>query len=320
MKIAFFEVFSEVGDGEKEILEKHFPNDEVSYFKEKLSMDNVSLVKDAEIISVFTSSQINKDIIDSLPNLKFLNTSSTGFDHISTTYCQEKGIAVSNVPAYGSVTVAEFAFALLLNLSRKISEARNQLRQSLDFHNIATLRGFDLKGKTLGVVGTGRIGRNVIKIAKGFGMDVIAYDPYPDQVYETEMKFSYKSFLEVISGSDVITLHVPYTKENDHLINKENIAKMKKGVYLINTARGGLIDTEALVWGMKEGIITAAGLDVLEDERNLQARDHALINMPNVIVTPHIAFYAKEAEAEIVKVTVENIKGFISNNPVNIVK
>jgi len=339
MKIAFFEIFNEIIKGEKEILENSFLNDTTSYFNEKLSLENVDLIKEVEIISVFTGSLVNKDIIDLLPNLKFINTSTTGFDHIDINYCEKKGIKVSNVPSYGSITVAEFTFALLLGLSRKIVKANNQLREDDNF-NITKLRGFDLKEKTLGVIGTGRIGKNVIKIAKGFGMNVIACNIVPDKKLEAEMGFTYKSFEEIISESDIITVHVPYSKENLHLINKENISKMKKGVYLINTARGELVDTQALIWGLKEGIIAGAGLDVLEGERDLKEEikilssfetgalkdyktlleDHVLIDMPNVIVTPHIAFYSKEAEEAIIKTTVENIQGFISGNLQNLVK
>ena len=192
----------------------------------------------------------------------------------------------------------------------------------------------------MGVIGTGKIGKNVVKIAKGFDMNVIAYDLYPDSAFAKENNFEYKNLTEVVSMSDVITLHTPYNKENHHLLNKKNISLMKKGVYLINTARGALIDTEALLWGLEEGIIAGAGLDVLEDERNLKEEmkilssggkeilkdykilleDHVLIDMPNVTVTPHIAFYSKEAEEEIMKVTVSNIQGFISGNPTNLVK
>jgi len=335
MKIAFFELFK----SEQDILEKFFSDYDISYSGEKLTIENVNLYKEVEIISVFTNSVINKEIIDLLPNLKFINTSSTGYDHIDIAYCVEKGIKVSNVPSYGSITVAEFTFGLLLSLSRKIIKANSQLRQD-DSFNIIPLRGFDLRGKTLGVVGTGRIGKNVIKIAKGFGMNVIACNTSIDKALETELGFSYKSFPEIISESDIITIHVPYSKENLHLINKENISKMKKGVYLINTARGELVDTEALIWGLKEGIIAGAGLDVLEGERDLKEEikvlsnphvenpkdykilleDHVLIDMPNVIVTPHVAFYSKEAEEEIVKTTEENIKGFISGNLQNLIK
>ena len=335
MKIAFFELFK----SEQEILEKFFPDSDVFYFEEKLTLENVSLFKEVEIISVFTNSLINKEIIDLLPNLKFINTSSTGYDHIDLAYCATKGILVSNVPAYGSVTVAEFAFTLILSLSRKIIKANSQLRQD-DSFNITPLRGFDLKGKMLGVVGTGKIGKNVIKIAKGFGMEVVAYDLYPDMAFAEENHFVYKTLPEVLAESDIITLHAPYNKGDKHLINKENIATMKKGAYLINTARGELVETEALIWALKEGVIAGAGLDVLEGERDLKeeikvlstpqapglkdykvlVEDHILIDMPNVIVTPHIAFYSKEAEEEIIKTTEANIIGFITGKLQNLVK
>ena len=203
------------------------------------------------------------------------------------------------------------------------------------------MEGFDLEGKTLGIIGLGKIGKNVLKIAKAFGMNIVAYDLYPDSVFAKENDFEYKGLTEVISESDILTLHAPYNKENHHLINKKNISLMKKGVYLINTARGALIDTEALLWGLKEGIIAGAGLDVLEGEQELKEEiqilsslgkstriknyktlleDHVLIDLPNVIITPHIAFYTREAVAEILRITTENIKGFSANNPINLVK
>jgi len=335
MKIAFFEV----PKSEQPVFMQAFNGVEVSFFEEKLNEDNVSLVKDAEIVSVFVNSEINKNIIDSLLNLKFVATRSTGFDHIDVEYATSKNIKVSNVPAYGSHTVAEFSFGLLLNLSRKIYDAYHNLREGADF-SIFDLQGFDLFGKTIGIIGTGKIGKNSVKIAKGFGMNVVAYDLHPDLEFAKENNFEYKTLQEVLSVSDVITLHAPYTKENHHLINKENISLMKKGVFLINTARGELIDTDALVWALKEKIIAGAGLDVLEGERELKEEieivsspekaervkdyktlleDRVLIDMPNVIVTPHVAFYSKEAEGEIVKMTIDNIQNFISGSPQNIV-
>jgi len=336
MKIVLFEVPKE----EQIVFQKLFGNLEISFFEEKLNEDNIEKALDAEIISVFINSEITKNIIDKLPNLKFLATRSTGFDHIDLEYAKTKGIEVSNVPAYGSFTVAEFAFALLLSLSRKIYNAYHNLRENADFE-IATLQGFDLRGKTIGIIGTGKIGKNVAKIAKGFGMNVLAYDLYPDLIFAKENVFEYKSLNELLAQSDVLTLHTPYSKENHHLINKENISIMKKGVYLINTARGELIDTDALIWGLKKGIIAGAGLDVLEGERELKEEieivtspqkservedyktlleDRLLIDLPNVIVTPHIAFYSKEAEEEILKITVANISGFLNNNLINLVK
>lgn len=335
MKIAFFEVPKE----EQVFFSQAFSDSEVLFFEEKLNENNVEKVKDCEVVSVFINSIINKNIIDSLPNLKYVTTRSTGFEHIDLEYFALKGIKASNVPSYGSHTVAEFAFSLILNLSRKIINANNHLRDSMDFNFYSSLQGFDLQGKTLGVIGTGRIGKNVIKIARSFEMNVLAYDLFPDINFAKENNFTYKSLLEVLEGSDIVTIHTPYTKENYHLINKENISKMKKGIFVINTARGALIDTEALIGGINEGIIAGAGLDVLEGERDLKiekeivgangteqidykiiVEDQILIDMPQVIVTPHIAFYSKEAEAEIIKTTVENIKGFISGNAQNLVK
>jgi D-lactate dehydrogenase len=336
MKIIFFEV----PKGEQSTFIQAFPGAEVSFYEEKLSEDNVSLIKDAEVVSVFVNSEVDKNIIDLLPNLKFIATRSTGFDHIDCEYAKTKGVSVSNVPAYGSYAVAEFAFGLLLNLSRKINQANNHLCEGADF-NIFSLQGFDLRGKTIGVIGTGKIGKNSIRIAKGFSMNILAYDLHPDMAFAQELGFEYKTLPEVLAESDVITLHAPYFKENHHMINKENISIMKKGVYLINTARGELIDTDALIWGLKEGIIAGAGLDVLEGERELKEEieivscpdkaervkdyktlleDRVLIDMPNVIVTPHVAFYSKEAEGEIVKGTIDNINGFISGILVNLVK
>ena len=336
MKISFFEVPKE----EEVVFLETFKEHNVSCFEEKLDEDSVGLAKDSEVISIFVQSVVNKDIIDLMPNLKFISTRSTGYDHIDKDYCAQKGMKVSNVPSYGSKTVAEFAFALLLNLSRKVFDADVQVKEDGDF-SIFKLQGIDLNNKTIGVIGTGKIGKNSIKIAHGFDMNVIAYDLYPDTNYANKNNFQYKSLDELFRESDVITIHAPYTKENHHMINKDSISKMKKGVILINTARGELIDTDALIWGLEEKIIGGAGLDVLESERELKEEteilssenkrekikdyktlfeDRVLIDMPNVIITPHIAFYSKEAEYEIIKTTIENIKGFIFQNFQNLVK
>lgn len=336
MRIIFFEVEKE----EQTIFLKSFSNADISFVEEKLDENNIKKAIEADVVCVFVNSEINKNVIDALPNLKFIATRSTGLNHIDCEYAKTKGIKISNVPAYGSHTVAEFTFGLILNLSRNIIKANNYIRESSDFNYFSLMEGFDLKDKTLGIIGTGKIGKNVSKIAKSFAMNVIAYDLYPDLVFAKENDFEYKSLKDVVCQSDIITLHIPDSKENHHLIDKENISMMKKGVHLINTARGGLIDTDALIWGLKEGIIAGAGLDVLEGERELKEEieilssssrsmriedyktlleDRVLINMPNVIITPHIAFYTREAVAEILKVTVLNIKGFIAGSPINLI-
>jgi D-lactate dehydrogenase len=336
MKIIFFETSPQ----EKETLAPLLSDQGAVFYEDKLTLENSELAKDVEIISIFINSKITKEIVDSLPNLKCIVTRSTGYDHIDLAYLKTKGIALSNVPAYGSQTVAEYAFALLLNLSRKVFDACHQIKEGGNF-SISALQGFDLSGKTLGVIGTGRIGKNVIHIARGFNMNVVAFDMFPDEAFAKENNFVYKNFLDVIKESDVITLHAPYTKENHHLINKEAVDHMKKGVYIINTARGELIDTSALISGLKDKTIAGAGLDVLEGEREIKdemellssagkmmaiesykmlLEDHVLMDMPQVIITPHIAFFSKEAEMSILKTTVENIKNFINGAPQNLVK
>ena len=324
MKITFFGVEKT----DQAFFSQSFNGVDISFIEEKLDESNTEKAKDSDVVCVFVNSEVNKKVIDALPNLKFIATRATGYNNIDCEYAKTKGIKVSNVPAYGSHTVAEFAFGLILNLSRNILKANKYIRESSDFNYFPEMEGFDLVDKTLGIIGTGKIGKNVLKIAKGFAMNVIAYDLYPDLVFAKENNFEYKTLEEVVSQSDVITLHAPFTKENLHLINKNNISMMKKGVFLVNTARGELIDTEALVWGLKEGIVAGAGLDVLENEKELQdKKDSAiallnkeLMKMPNVIITPHIAFYTREAVSEIFKTTVSNIKGFIENSPINLVK
>ena len=336
MKITFFEVPKHEQESLQLLLQDH----EVIFTEDKLDKDNLSIAQDSEIVSVFINSVLDQEVLSKLPKLKYIATRSTGYDHIDINFAHSLGIEISNVPAYGSSTVAEFAFALLLNLSRKIHLANEKLKEDADF-SIYNFRGFDLYGKTLGIIGTGKIGKNMARMALGFNMKVIAYDLYPDLEFAKNNNITYKTLDEVISESDVISLHAPYNKENHDLINKEKMLKMKKGIYIINTARGELIDTDALVWGLEEGIIAGAGLDVLEGERELKEEleilasekrrekvndyktlfeDRVLINHKNVIVTPHIAFYSQEAESEILKTTVENIHSFVNQNIINQIK
>jgi len=203
MKITFFEV----SKTEQPIFLELFVGVDITLYEEKLTENTVDKAKDADIVSVFINSVLDKNIIDALLNLKFIATRSTGFDHIDIPYCQTKNIQVANVPTYGSHTVAEFAFALLLNLSRKIFDADRQLKEEGDF-TIFPLQGFDLFGKTIGVVGTGKIGKNAIKIAKGFGMNVVAYDLFPDMNFAKENNFIYQSiFNKMTSFFTIDSLH-----------------------------------------------------------------------------------------------------------------
>lgn len=317
----------------KAAFEGVFPG-QVAYVDEVMNPAVLAPHADAEVVSVFVRHEFKKPQIDALPSLKLIATRSTGFDHIDLAYAKEKGIVVSNVPKYGSHTVAEFAFALLLALSRKVVTANRQVQES-DF-TTTSLQGFDLFGKTIGVVGTGAIGANSVAIAKGFGMRVLMCDPYPKQALEDEHA-KYVSFDDMLREADAITLHAPYTKENHHLLGADAFSKVKKGVYIVNTARGELIDTQALLAGLKNGTVAGAGLDVLEGERDLDRelemivngtsmrdphaviRDHVLIRMPNVIATPHLAFFSKESYAEILSVTCDNVKKFFAGTPANVV-
>ena len=336
MRIIFFETTEEEKNYLTELLKSEERLD-VDFCKDKLQTENLHLAKDAEIISVFVNSEINSEVIASLPKLKLIATRSTGFDHIDFKFAKEKGVKTVNVPAYGSRTVAEFTFGLILNLSRKIFDARRQLLEGDNF-DISKLKGFDLCGKTLGVVGTGRIGKNVIKIANGFEMKILAYDVFPDKEFAEKTEFKYVDLPELLSRSDIVTLHAPYNKDTHHLINKDNLPTFKKGAYLVNTARGELVETDALLKALASGHLSGAGLDVLESERQLKEEatifakdsdnfkdfktlfeDQVLLDMPQVIVTPHIAFYSEEAEREIEKVTVENIKCFLNDAPQNLV-
>jgi len=291
-----------------------------------------------EILSNFINYPVTAETLKEFPKLKYVTTRSTGYDHIDLKACAERGVAVSNVPTYGENTVAEFAFALLLSLSRKIFPAVKRVREQGLFAT-DELQGFDLQNKTLGVVGTGHIGAYAIKIAKGFGMNVVAFDPHPNPKLSAQFGFSYASLEELLKQSDIVTLHVPYMPATHHLINSKNIGLCKKGALIINTARGGLIDTSALISALKSGQLAGAGLDVLEEEGFVKDEvhmlalghpnedqlktvlaDHELMYMDNVLITPHNAFNTKEALQRILDTTIMNIQGFIKEKSINLVK
>ncbi|MBU1119392.1 hydroxyacid dehydrogenase [Patescibacteria group bacterium] len=336
-KIAIFEAEKWEQDYLKEQLEKAGGFDCLYATDDYLKEDDVSKIKDIEILVVFIHSQVTAEIIEKLPNLKLITTRSTGYDHIDVKACEEKGIVVCNVPFYGENTVAEHAFALILAISRKIVESYERIRD-LDY-DLSGLRGFDLKGKTLGIVGMGHIGQNVARIARGFGMEVVASDPHENAELAEEIGFTYLPLVEVLANSDIVTLHAPLIEATHHMINKDTIKEIKKGAYIINTARGGLIETDALVQALKDELIAGAGLDVIEEEEFIREgrkmlmspdeakhdlktilQGHFLIEDPRVIVTPHNAFNSIEALTRILNTTIENISGFVSEKPENVVQ
>lgn len=289
---------------------------------------------DSEIISVFTHSNVISNAqLDKFKNLKLITTRSTGFNHIDLEYCKTRGITVCNVPKYGETTVAEFAFGLLLALARKIIQGRNGMA-----HNhveISNYMGFDLFGKTIGIIGTGSIGRHMIGLAQGFGMKIIAYDPYPTEALK---KLYVPSLQDIFKQADIISLHVPSTPQNHHMLDETAFSMMKQGVIIINTARGDLIDTQALYCAIRSGIVGGTGLDVLENEDFLihddvltcpratdqdmlldSAMNLKLLQFRNVIATPHIAFNSVDAINRINASTFNNIMAFLKGKPVNVV-
>jgi len=330
-KIAFFEV----EDWERNVFAERLADHQLFFSHSVLDESNVGQVSEADVLSVFIHSMVSRRLIERMPNLRFIATRSTGFDHIDLLACQERGIVVSNVPYYGENTVAEHTFGLILSLSRNIHRA--YMRTVRGDFTLQGLLGFDLKGKTLGVIGAGSIGLHVIRIAKGFGMNVLAYDVRQNRLLAEVLGFEYVPFEELLRRSDIISLHAPHTPETHHMINRETIRLIKRGALLINTARGALVDTDALLEALDEGILAGAGLDVLEgeelikEERQLLAavavedklkalvRSHVLLRREDVVITPHIGFYSREALQRIVETTVANITGFLEGGPQNVV-
>lgn len=320
MNIAIFDL----KPWEKKMFDTALKGHKISYFESDIDHTNVSKFKDAEIVSCFVSSQMNSKLISSLTKLQFIATRSTGYDHIDLKKADKRKVKVSNVPTYGENTVAEHAFALILDLSRNIHKA--YLRSKKNDFSIEGLMGFDLAGKTLGVIGCGHIGKHMVRIAKGFGMKVLIFD-----------KSTKTTLKELLSNSDIISLHLPACKETFHIINRKNINLIKKGAILVNTARGTLIETDALIQALKKNILKGVGLDVIEDEELLSeeqhlahrheknkkfarlVNEHKLLKMDNVVYTPHIAFYSQEAVNRITKTTIDNILAFIKGKPKNII-
>jgi D-lactate dehydrogenase len=332
MKIAFYEI--EPWEC-KECMDMNAEY-EIALLEQELDTSSAVQHADAEIISTFIHSRLRADVLKKFNNLKMIATRSTGYDHIDIEYCNANDIVVCNVPAYGEHTVAEHVFGLLLTISHNITEAINRTRRG-DF-SLKGLKGFDLQNKTLGVVGTGNIGQCVIEIARGFGMDVLAYDVKENRNLAFRLDFRYVNMDELLSTSDIITLHIPENNATHHLISGDEFKKMKDGVILINTARGSIVDTQALLHALTEGKVATAGLDVLSEEpvireeaeiarrifqkkHNLEdlLTDHVLLRMRNVYITPHSAFFTREAIQRILDTTIENIVAFRNDNPKNVV-
>ena len=290
------------------------------YLETKLDEDTAELAKGCAAVCVFVNDTVNAAVIGKLYELgvRLIALRSAGYNNVDLQAAFGK-IHVVHVPAYSPYAVAEHAIALLLASVRRIHKAYNRTRE-FNF-SLNGLTGFDFHGKTVGVVGTGKIGRIFIDICRGFGMNVIAYDKFPAK----DSGIEYVTLEELWNRADIISLHCPLTDENRHMINASTIAQMKKGVVIINTSRGALIDTEALVEGIKDRKIGAACLDVYEEESNIFFHDYSnhivnddvlarLISMPNVIVTSHQAFLTNEALSNIADTTLNNIREFYNSD------
>lgn len=306
------------------------------FVEEKISLDNLD--PEAEVISVFVTSTVTRKMIEKLPKLRLISCRSTGFNNIDFEAAEEKDITVTNVPTYGESTVAEYAFTLLLSLVRRMKDVLRPDTSQLDQ---ASMIGQDLIGKTIGVIGTGHIGQFSLRIAKGFSMNVIAYDAFPKNELQEELGFTYVSLDELIEKSDFITIHAPYLPATHHLINEERLNSMKKGAVLINTARGEIVDTGALVDSLTSGHLGGAAIDVIEGEVLLNHHEETALlrsetipdelmrhsieisllkKLPNVIVSPHNAFNTLEAVQRINSTSAQNIIDFWYGNVPNKVK
>ncbi len=332
MKIAFCELEGwEMPYIEKFVQENEL---ELTHFSSE-SVQEVRIPEDIEILSVFIYSKVTKEVIDSFPDLKLIATRSTGFDHIDVEHAKSKGILVCNVPSYGEEGVSEYAVMLMLSLARKLRETIDNVEKGV--YKTLNLRGVELAGKTLGVIGTGRIGSRTATLARCFGMDVICYDARSNQSL-IDMGIRYVSLEELLSNSLFVSLHVPYLPSTHHLINMDNIKAFKKGSYLINTSRGKVVETEAIIYGLKQHILSGAAIDTFESEEVVM-EEHLLWNNdisaetlrkaleityllkhPNVIITPHNAYNTEEGLKRILDTTLDNIGSFIKNQPKNAVK
>ena len=299
---------------------------DICYHRSHLNANNVALARGSDAVCIFLNDTADAETIRQLAdlNVKLIALRCAGFNNVDLNAAARYGIPVVRVPAYSPHAVAEHAVALMLALNRKVHRAYWRTRDgNFSLHG---LLGFDMYGKTAGIVGTGKIARIVIRILLGFGMEVLAYDPYPDGVFARETGIAYVSLDELYRRSDIITLHCPLTNETKHLVNETSIARMKRGVMIVNTGRGQLIQTEALIEALKSKQVGAAGLDVYEEEGDYFYEDRSdsiidddtlarLLLFPNVIVTSHQAFFTAEAMHNITETTLQNIKDFFDGRP-----
>ncbi len=321
MKIAFFSTKSY----DREYFEqlKQDKNIELTYFDGHLTPETSELTKDFDGVCVFVNDQLNEKVIKKMSEYgtKLIALRCAGFNNVDLEAARRYNVTVVRVPAYSPAAVAEHAVALILTLNRKTHKAYNRVRES-NF-SLERLTGFNLDGKTVGIIGTGKIGAAFCRIMKGFGCNVLAQDPYPNEELKKEgVKYTRKN--EIFKHADIISLHCPLTPESKHLINKEAISQMKPGVMIINTSRGALLNTKDAIRGLKKGKIGYLGIDVYEQEEDLFFKDLSenviqdedilrLISFPNVLITSHQAFFTREALEQIANTTLQNMEDYKNN-------
>ncbi len=322
-KIAFFDTKSH---DKASFLEKNQQYGfEIKFYKSHLNKDNAILAKGADVVCIFVNAEVDAEVIDILVenDVKLIALRCAGYNNVDLKAAKNR-IKVVRVPAYSPHSIAEHTLALMLTLNRKIHRAYNRTREG-NF-SLEGLMGFEMKGKTAGIIGTGKIGKIVMQILKSMEMNILAYDLYPDTEFAEKNSIRYTSLDELYRDADIISLHCPLTKETEYLINKDSIDKMKEGVMIINTGRGKLINTKDLIEALKDKKVGYAGLDVYEEESDYFYEDHSdvvidddilarLLTFNNVIVTSHQAFFTKEALAEIARTTLQNIQDFFDGKP-----
>lgn len=329
-KIAFFECDSQ----RSAFFSRHFPDCDLKFFAEPLGTQHLVEIADCQIVFVLNYSQVTREIVEQLKETRLITAGATGCNNIDIGACREHGIAVSNTPGYSDDTVAEYTLTLMLMLLRHVHTAFLRARNNQFVWQ--GLQGRTLKGKTLGIIGTGKIGLKVMELVQGFGMRLLAYsrNPKPDQA--EALGFTYAPLTEVLAGSDILSLHLTANAQTYHLLDREKLALCKRGAVLINTSRGEVLDTKALIWALDQGILSGAALDVLEAERLCQenrllqpgitaadmenyALNQHLLHREDVLITPHIGWFTQEAVENMLSLNLTNIRSFMTGKPTNLV-
>lgn len=309
-------LFTEIEPKEETLLKQAFPDDIVYCSSGKLSPELIKKFADSQILSVFIDSHITKEVLEQLPNLQMIITRSTGYDHIDTQAAAQRGIVVCNAPYYATTAVAEYTFALILALARIIYTTCYQVKHK-HVCKPKELRGFELKGKTIGIIGLGSIGKEVAQLAHAFGMKIIVYDIHQDKKFAQQWDITFCTLPDLLANSDIITLHIPLTKQTYHLINTQSIQQIKHGAYIINTARGALIDNKALLTAIEKGIVAGAALDVMDERQSKEAQQ--LIDNACVLVTPHNAYNTAESKERLLQDSIATIKAWQDGKPIHVI-